>query len=159
MKYNTLPLPFQRLQRPLCQLAARFRPFTHLGNKRRLSGIVGSHRDIAEVFHMGAVPERKKLISFADVAPRLVAASSDGQGYNQLTFEGVETETQEIEIENLQIIKQPTSRKTETGSVWGCTVAYQKDLWHQEDFGVFVLHASTNAETAQALKLKLNDVL
>jgi hypothetical protein len=109
---------------------------------------------------MSRVPERKTPRSFADVAPRLVAPpASDMQEYDQLTFEGVETQTKEIEIDNLQITKQPTTRKTETGSVWGCTVAYQQDLWHQEDFGVFVLHASHHAETAQALKLKVNDLL
>jgi len=108
---------------------------------------------------MGIAQERKKPLSFADVAPRLVASSPAVPGYNQMTFEGVETETQEVEIDNCKVTKQPTSRKTESGSVWGCTVEYQQDLWHQEDFGVFVLHASTNAEIAYALKLKVNDLL
>jgi len=108
---------------------------------------------------MSTVHERKKPRSFADVSPRLLTPSSDGPGYNQLTFEGVEAERQEVEIENLQIIKQPLTRKTEHGSVWGCTVEHQQDLWHQEDLGVFVLHASTNAEMAQALKLRVNDLL
>src|SRR5712691_11290195 len=109
---------------------------------------------------MSSIRERKTPRSFADVSLHSVAPpASDVQEYDQLTFEGVETKTKEIEIDNLKITKQPISRKTETGSVWGCTVEYQQDLWHQEDLGVFVLHASTNAEAAQALKLRVNDLL
>jgi hypothetical protein len=106
-----------------------------------------------------SVSERKRPRSFADVALHAVAPSGDTQEFNQLTFEGVEVEKKEVEIDNCKIVKQPALRKAESSSVWGCTVEYQQDLWHQEDYGSFVLHAQQNAEKAAALKLKVNDII
>ena len=106
---------------------------------------------------MSAVSERKRPRSFADVAPRLVAPSGDTQEFNQLTFEGVEVEKKEVEIDNCKVIKQPHYKHSADGASWSSTVEYQRDLWHQEELGSFILHATQNAEKAQALKLKLND--
>jgi len=108
---------------------------------------------------MSAVRERKTLLSFADVAVVSGVPESDVQGYDQLTFETVGVEKQETEIDNCKITKQPHIKHSADGTSWSCTVEYQQDLWHQEDLGSFVLHAQQNAEKAQALKLKVNDLV
>ena len=64
------------------------------------------------IFPMGAVHERKKLVSLADVANRSGVPSSDVQGYDQLGFEGLDhAEKQEVTIENLQVVKLPQVKK------------------------------------------------
>lgn len=104
------------------------------------------------------VTERKKLLSFADVADRTAPPAE--VGYTQLGFEGVEREaTKEITVENLKVLKLPQVKKRDDRYEWSCTVSYQLDLWHQEDYGEFVLHALSNADAAIALRLKVNDLL
>src|SRR5436309_2418335 len=94
---------------------------------------------------MGRVTERKKLLSFADVADRTAPPSSDVQGYDQLNFEGLATEEKkEVTIENLAVTKLPQVKKMKDRFEWSCTVSYQRDLWHQEDYGELVLHALHN---------------
>jgi hypothetical protein len=56
-------------------------------------------------------------------------------------------------------IKPPHIKKVNGGHEWGCTVEYQRDLWHQEEYGVFVLHASQTADLAAGLKLKQRDLI
>jgi hypothetical protein len=110
--------------------------------------------------YMGATSERKPHTSFADVAMYPLAPSSDVQGYDQLNFEGIgATEQQEIAIDNCKVTKQPHYKHSADGASWGTTVEYQRDLWHQENLGSFVLHATQNAEKAHTLKLKVNDLL
>ena len=112
------------------------------------------------IFPMGAVHERKKLVSLADVANRSGVPSSDVQGYDQLGFEGLDrAEKQEVTIENLQVVKLPQVKKIGGSYEWSCSVVYQQDLWHQEDYGEFVLHALHNADAALALRIKTNDLL
>ena len=109
---------------------------------------------------MGAVNERKKRISFADVANYSRLPSSDVQGYNQLGFEGLASEEhQEVTIENLRVSKLPQVKKVLDRYEWSCSVVYQQDLWHQEDYTDFVLHALHNADAAIALRIKTNDLL
>lgn len=104
-----------------------------------------------------AKSERKKLVSFADVR---VEPDPGMQGFNQLTFDALSSPEQEMrEIENLLIIKPPHIKKVNGGHEWGCTVEYQRDLWHQEEYGVFVLHASQTADLAAGLKLKQRDLI
>jgi hypothetical protein len=110
--------------------------------------------------HMGSVHERKKLLSFADVVERSAPPSSDVQGYDQLGFEGfVSEEHQEVMIENLKVLKLPQVKKIHDRYEWSCNVVYQQDLWHQEDYGEFVLHALHNADAAIALRIKPHDLL
>lgn len=109
---------------------------------------------------MSAVHERKKLLSFADVVNRFGVPASDVQGYDQLGFEGLDSlEHQEVTVENLQVLKLPLVKKVQDRYEWSCTVAYQRDLWHQEDYSEFVLHAMHNADAAIALRIKPNDLL
>src|SRR5437588_4621969 len=109
---------------------------------------------------MSAVNERKKLRSFADVAHRAGMPAADVQGYNQLGFEGLgSSEHQEVTIENLQVLKLPQVKKVQDRYEWSCTVSYQRDLWHQEDYSELVLHAMHNADAAITLRIKPNDVL
>ena len=109
---------------------------------------------------MSAVNERKKLRSFADIANRSGVPAADVQGYDQLGFEGlVSEEHQEVMIENLQVVKLPQVKKVRDRYEWSCSVSYQQDLWHQEDYGEFVLHALHNADAALALRIKTNDLL
>ena len=109
---------------------------------------------------MPAKSERKKLLSFADVADRSPIPDSD-VAYNQLGFEGLETaESKEVTIENLEVSKLPQVKKVQNSGVeWTCSVSYQRDLWHQEDYSDFLLHALHNADRAIALRLKLRDVV
>ena len=109
---------------------------------------------------MASTSERKKLLSFADVANRSGLPSSDVQGYDQLGFEGLDhAEKQEVTIENLQVVKLPQVKKIGGSYEWSCSVSYKVDLWHQEDYGEFVLHALHNADAAIALRIKTNDLL
>src|SRR2546421_1599917 len=112
------------------------------------------------LWSMGAVSERKKQIrSFADVADRVGLPSSD-VAYNQLGFEGLESvESKEVTIENLQVAKLPLVKKGDNRIEWSCSVSYQPDLWHQEDYGELVLHALHNADAAIALRLKPHDLV
>ena len=111
-------------------------------------------------FPMGTVYERKQYRSFADVANHSSLPSSDVQGYDQLGFEGLDhEEKQEVAIENLQVVKLPQVKKIGGSYEWSCSVSYQQDLWHQEDYGEFVLHALHNADAALALRIKTNDLL
>ena len=107
------------------------------------------------------VTERKKQVrSFADVADRAAPPSTDVQGYNQLGFEGLATaETKEVSIENLRVLKLPQVKKVDGRIEWSCNVAYQPDLWHQEAYSEFVLHALHNADAAIALRLKPRDLV
>jgi len=112
------------------------------------------------VSRMGAVNERKQYHSFADVADRVGLPASDVQGYNQLGFEGLDrAEKQEVTIENLSVVKLPQVKKSGGSYEWSCSVSYQQDLWHQEDYGEFVLHALHNADAAIALRVKTHDLL
>ena len=109
---------------------------------------------------MGAVNERKQYRSLADVAHRSGVPAADVQGYDQLGFEGLDhAEKQEVAIENLQVVKLPQVKKVRDRYEWSCSVTYQQDLWHQEDYGEFVLHALHNADAALALRIKTNDLL
>ena len=109
---------------------------------------------------MGALHERKQRVSFADVANHARRPSSDVQGYDQLGFEGLDhEENQEVTIENLHVVKLPQVKKIGGSVEWSCSVSYQQDLWHQEDYGEFVLHALHNADAAIALHVKPNDLL
>jgi len=110
---------------------------------------------------MGAASERKKRVSsFADVAEHVSPLSSNVQGYNQLGFEGLDREeTKEVTIENLQVAKLPLVKKIDDRIAWSCNVSYQPDLWHQEDYSEFVLHALHNADAAIALRLKPHDLV
>src|SRR5205085_5138425 len=109
---------------------------------------------------MGAANERKHYRSFADVANHAGLPSSDVQGYDQLGFEGLTcAEKQEVTIENLQVVKLPQVKKVRDRYEWSCSVSYTVDLWHQEDYGEFVLHAMHNADAAIALRIKTNDLL
>jgi hypothetical protein len=110
---------------------------------------------------MGTASERKQPVrSFADVRLLTGVPPSDVQEYDQLSFDGLErAEEKEVEIDNCKVTKSPVYKKVGDGATWNCTVEYQMDLWHQEDFGGFMLHASQNAETASALKLKLGDMV
>src|ERR1700694_1575280 len=106
---------------------------------------------------MGAVHERKQDHSLADVANHARLPSSDVQGYDQLGFEGLDyAEKPEVTIENLSVVKLPQGKKIEGRSECSCTVSYQQDLWHQEDYGEFVLHALHHADAAIALRIKPN---
>jgi hypothetical protein len=112
------------------------------------------------IFPMGAVHERKQYRSLADVANHSGVPAADVQGYNQLGFEGLDrAENQEVAIENLQVVKLPQVKKVRDRYEWSCSVVYQQDLWHQEDYGEFVLHALHNADAALALRIKTNDLL
>src|SRR5947209_2756943 len=109
---------------------------------------------------MSAVNERKQLRSFADVAHRSGVPTADVQGYDQLGFEELGSlEHQEVTIENLQVVKLPQVKKVQDRYEWSCSVSYQRDLWLQEDYSQFVLHAMHNADAAIALRIKPNDVL
>jgi hypothetical protein len=109
---------------------------------------------------MSAVNERKKLRSFADVAHRSGVPAADVQGYDQLGFEGLDcAEQQEVTIENLQVVKLPQVKKVQDRYEWSCSVSYQRDLWHQEDYSQFVLHAMHNADAAIALRIKPHDLV
>ena len=109
---------------------------------------------------MGAIKERKKLVSFADVANHAGVPAADVQGYDQLGFEGLDhEENQEVAIENLQVVKLPQVKKIGDKYEWSCSAAYQQDLWHQEDYTDFVLHALHNADAAIALRVKPHDLL
>ena len=109
---------------------------------------------------MSAVNERKKLRSFADVAHRSGVPVADVQGYDQLGFEGLDSlEHQEVTVENLQVVKLPQVKKVQDRYEWSCSVSYQPDLWHQEDYTDFVLHALHNADAAIALRIKPHDLL
>src|SRR5205823_4292385 len=104
--------------------------------------------------------ERKKRVqSFADVADQTPPLSAD-VAYNQLGFEGLDSgETKEITIENLAVSKLPLVKKVDNRIEWSCSVSYQPDLWHQEEYSELVLHALHNADAAIALRLKLNDLI
>ena|SRR5947209_8005348 len=109
---------------------------------------------------MGTLHERKQRVSFADVANHARLPSSDVQEFNQLGFEGLDrAEHQEVTIENLQVLKLPQVKKIGGSIEWSCSVVYEVDLWHQEDYGEFVLHALHNADTAIALRVKPHDLL
>ncbi len=104
--------------------------------------------------------ERKKLLSFADVAERSGMPSSDVQGFHQPRLEGVDSdEKKEIIIENLVVTRPPQIKKTGLGCEWSCSVSYQQDLWHQENYTDLLLHAARNADTAIALRLKPRDLV
>ena len=112
------------------------------------------------IFPMGAVHERKKLVSFADVANRSGVPSSDVQGYDQLGFEGLATEeNKEVTIENLEVTKLPQVKKIKDRFEWSCSVVYQPDLWHQEEYSELVLHTMHNTDAALALRLKPRDLV
>src|SRR5437588_10753178 len=83
------------------------------------------------LWSMGAASERKKrVLSFADVADRSAPPAADVQGYNQLGFEGLDSEkAKEITIENLQVSKLPLVKKGQDRIAWSCSVTYQPDLW------------------------------
>lgn len=103
--------------------------------------------------------ERQKPRSFADVQARLQPAG-EPQAFNQLTFDALTPpEQQELEIENCLVIQPPHMKKVDGSQEWGCTVAYQRDLWHLEEYGTVVLHAQQNAKLAAGLKLKVNDFI
>src|SRR5437763_9674718 len=109
---------------------------------------------------MASTSERKKLLSFADVANRSGLPASDVQGYNQLGFEGLATdEKKEVTIENLEVSKLPLVKKVQDRVEWSCSVSYQPDLWHQEGYSELVLHALHNADAAIALRLKPRDLV
>ncbi|MFL5626481.1 MAG: hypothetical protein ACJ788_12900 [Ktedonobacteraceae bacterium] len=109
---------------------------------------------------MASTSERKKLLSFADVANRSGLPSSDVQGYDQLGFEGLVTdEKKEVTIENLEVTKLPQVKKIKDSFEWSCTVSYRQDLWHQENYTEFVLHALHNTDAAIALRLKPRDLV
>ena len=109
---------------------------------------------------MSAVNERKKLRSFADVANRSGVPAADVQSYNQLGFEGLATdEKKEVTIENLEVTKLPQVKKIKDSFEWSCTVSYRQDLWHQENYTEFVLHALHNTDAAIALRLKPRDLV
>src|SRR5207245_535597 len=85
---------------------------------------------------MASTSERKKRVrSFADVADRSGIPQADVQGYNQLGFEELDTgENKEVTIENLEVTKLPQVKKVQDRIAWSCSVTYQPDLWHQEDY-------------------------
>lgn len=108
---------------------------------------------------MGAAERKKRVQSFADVAGRVSPPSSDVQELSQLRFEGLGTAEKEVTIENLQVMKLPQVKKVHDSIEWSCSVSYQPDLWHQEDYGYLMLHALHNADAAIALRLKAGDLL
>jgi hypothetical protein len=109
---------------------------------------------------MGVTERKQPVRSFADVRLLTGMPESDVQEYDQMTFDSVDKAAEkELEVDNCKVTKTPVYKKVGDSASWNCTVEYQRDLWHQEDFSAFMLHASQNADTASALKLKLNDLV
>lgn len=77
----------------------------------------------------------------------------------QLTFEALDLPTPKIELDNCRVTAPPHTRKIGEKNEWVCDIAYQTDLWHQEDFGSFTLHTAEQAEEAQKKRLKTGDLI
>ena len=79
--------------------------------------------------------------------------------YNQLHFEGLDVPTEEVEVERLLVTSPPVVKKRPEGDEWVCKVTYQRDLWHQEEYYSFLLHARQNFEQVRSLKIRKGETL
>jgi hypothetical protein len=85
---------------------------------------------------------------------------ADVATYNQLLFEELEVKTEEVEIGRLLVTAPPLVKKSKDGTdEWICKVTYQRDLWHQEEYYSFVLHARHNFEEVKSLKIRKGETL
>ncbi len=94
-----------------------------------------------------------------DVSEQAGIPRTDVAAYNQLRFEGLDVPTVEVEVARLLVTSVPVVKKRPEGNEWVCQVTYQRDLWHQEEYYSFVLHATKQFEQVRSLKIRKGETL
>ncbi len=94
-----------------------------------------------------------------DVSDPAPTPRTDVAAYNQLRFEGLDVPTVEVEVARLLVTSAPVVKKRPEGNEWVCQVTYQRDLWHQEEYYSFVLHARQHLEEVKRLKIRKGETL
>ncbi len=107
---------------------------------------------------MERLPYQKQPVS-PDVSEQTGSPHTDVTAYNQLRFEGLDVPTVEVEVARLLVTSPPLIKKRPDGDEWVCKVTYQRDLWHQEEYYSFVLHATKQFEQVKSLKIRKGETL
>src|SRR3989442_13654889 len=80
--------------------------------------------------------------------------------YNQLLFEGLEeTQPHTIAVDNVRGDSTLVLKKQGVEDEWICAVEYQRDLWHQEEHGLFLLHSTQHSEEIKRLRIRPGEML
>src|SRR5689334_16467527 len=107
---------------------------------------------------MERLRQHPQLVS-PDVSEQTGSPPADGATYTQLPFEGLDVPTVEVEVARLLVTSAPVVKKRPEGNEWVCKVTYQRDLWHQEEYYSFVLHATKQFEQVKRLKIRKGETL
>ena len=103
--------------------------------------------------------QNQPLPASPDVSDPDPASRADVVEYTQLQFDGLDVPTVEVEVARLLVTSAPVVKKRPDGNEWVCKVTYQRDLWHQEEYYSFVLHATKQFEQVKSLKIRKGETL